>query len=465
MPRLTRTQKYAGLREQLSNDSEASNKNQALNNYEERIRELENVLMNQGKPVIEEITEEPVKEEIETVIEKTVEDKPAETVKEENPVFEEEKEESVFEFLSNLDADNIDKAVNDILGTEIDIFDEPRKEEIKLADFEDIFASIDAEIENIANVSEEAEEIADIDEAPLNEITGEEEVEVITEPEKPVILKEAPVKEEVTLNYVDQDYSAIAKVLAGEVETLNGKVEPVKEETKTVPAVKLVVHEEKIEEVINEVSAIIDELIEEEPIEEKPEETVTIEESKETVNSEKEVNEYINETLKEALDYTKEDGLKTITDISNDMIDTIRHRDEGNKLANEDDVFSNTVSLEIDKVLSEIKEDAPSAISESIQETKIINTINEVAHPVLTKALEEEVEIKSMEETFSQPIISNTLAYENDEEDEEDDDYEYDDDSTPNKILNVILVILIVILAAILGVLAYYMLYAKGIIG
>ena len=122
-------------------------------------------------------------------------------------------------------------------------------------------------------------------------------------------------------------------------------------------------------------------------------------------------------------------------------------------------------SLKIDDVLEDKNEVEPLEVKPEDVAEKLADTI---AHPVLAKSLEEEpVEIKSMEETFTNNATTSTIAFDNkklEKEDTSEEDYYYDDDK-PNKILNVILIILMIMLVAIIGVIVYYILYAKGVIG
>ena len=428
MARLTRTQKFAGLREQLANDREAESTNEDLSKYEDKLKSLQSIF--------DQKEEEPLKEEIEEIL---IE----EPVKKE-PVEEEEKEE--FDFLSSLDTNNIDKAVNDLINQKIAIIEEPVKEEEKeedkpfdLGELDEIFKQIDG-IKNENEVAEfEEKEEKKEEKDPLEEINsvienienvvgiiGDINKEVEQVIEKPVVEYRVPIKEEQVVNIIDEDYNSVALKLEKIVEDLNGKVEPVEEK--------------KLEEVNNG---------------------------------------YVDETLAEVEEYNKNDGQKTVEEISKTLIENIRHNKEEKEAIKAEDDFSNTVSLEIDKVLNELSINNSTVNLENVLDNEIVAPVeikpeefaeklaDTIEHPVLAKAKDEEpIEIMPMEETFKQEVLDDTIPFVMDDVKEEDEEeVEYYDDEKPNKILNIFLIILIVILLAILGVIAYYILYAKGIIG
>ena len=190
-------------------------------------------------------------------------------------------------------------------------------------------------------------------------------------------------------------------------------------------------------------------------------------------------NGYVDETLAEVEEYNKNDGQKTVEEISKTLIENIRHNKEEKEAIKAEDDFSNTVSLEIDKVLNELSINNSTVNLENVLDNEIVAPVeikpeefaeklaDTIEHPVLAKAKDEEpIEIMPMEETFKQEVLDDTIPFVMDDVKEEDEEeVEYYDDEKPNKILNIFLIILIVILLAILGVIAYYILYAKGIIG
>ena len=136
----------------------------------------------------------------------------------------------------------------------------------------------------------------------------------------------------------------------------------------------------------------------------------------------------------------------------------------------EDENFSNTVSMEISKIMDEIstQEEPVNPLNEQIEEP-VVNK-PDMEHPVLAKKLEEQeeevVEIKNLKEIDIEPVtdatISSTIPFivSNDDDDE----YDVDEDEGSNTILNIILIILIIILVAVLGLIVFYILKTKGII-
>ena len=195
---------------------------------------------------------------------------------------------------------------------------------------------------------------------------------------------------------------------------------------------------------------------------------------------------YVNETIQEVSDYNKQNGEQTIGQLTNNMVNEIRHHEEPKpveeevkeiKFTGSDEDFNNTVSMEISKIMDEIPADRdveakPQPVYEEPkhvikEEPKPV--IEE--HPVLAKKLEDTVEedvveIKSLneieaEETLTRDTVSNTIPFvvTNDE----DEDIE-DDEEGSNTILNIILIVLIIILVVVLGLIVFYILKTKGII-
>ena len=324
-------------------------------------------------------------------------------------------------------------------------------------------------------------------------------------------------------------------MLKKEVLELNGPVEPVKEEEEVIiePELKeltnldtlidgLVVEEEialpnldipEVNEIVEEEASVeseivlpdldipeVDELIEKPSVEEVPElveqpiarENVTLPEvdapkidepvveETSVEPSDVDVNSLLDKTLEEVADYNTQAGRLTVDENLNSLIEDVRHG--GFNDDEEDDDFSNTVTLEIDKVLSEINLEPVTGPTVSLDEV-LDNTVevdpidakrekaaeklaDTLTHPVLTKTLEESpVEIKTLDETFTKDLSTTaTLSFKKNEIAEEDDeDYYYDDDK-PNKVLNVVLIVLLVIFLIIVGVIVYFLLLAKGIL-
>lgn len=565
MARLTRTQKFAALREELANSSEQTTVNNDLNKYKEKLDSLQNASENVEK-----------KEEYDIKVE------PLPTFNEVKEEVKEEEKKVENDFFADFNLDSINEAIDKIVKQNVEIIDnsdnndnkveevEPVVEEVKPVEVENVNSLIDQTLEELTEVIGEIEEkvepevevelikeeepivvperieepynyieqdYADIAELLKNEVLElngpvepAKEEEVIVEPE--IIV---PERVEEPYNHIEQDYADIAELLKKEVLELNGPVEPVKEEEEVIVEPELseltnldtlidglVVEEEialpnldipEVNEIVEEEASVeseivlpdldipeVDELIEKPSVEEAPElveqpiasenvalpevdapkvdEPVVEEPSVEP--SDVDVNSLLDKTLEEVADYNTQAGRLTVDENLNSLIEDVRHG--GFNDDEEDDDFSNTVTLEIDKVLSEINLEPVTGPTVSLDEV-LDNTVevdpidakrekaaeklaDTLTHPVLTKTLEESpVEIKTLDETFTKDLSTTaTLSFKKNEIAEEDDeDYYYDDDK-PNKVLNIVLIVLLVVFLIIVGVIVYFLLLAKGIL-
>ena len=569
MARLTRTQKFAALREELANSSEQTTVNNDLNKYQDKLNSLQSASENVEKKEEYDIKVEPLPT-FNEVKEEVKEDKEEEKKVENN-------------FFADFNLDSINEAIDKIVKQNVEIIDnsdnndnkveekEPVVEEVKPVEVENTNSLIDQTLDELTEVIGEIEEkvepevevelvteeepiivperieepynyieqdyadIAELLKKEILELNGpvepvKEEEEVIVEPE--IIV---PERIEEPYNYIEQDYADIAELLKKEVLELNGPVEPVKEEEEIIvdPELSeltnldtlidgLVVEEEialpnldipEVNEIVEEEPSVeseivlpdldipeVDELIEKPSVEEAPElveqpiasenvalpeadaskadEPVVEETSAEP--SDVDVNSLLDKTLEEVADYNTQAGRLTVDENLNSLIEDVRHG--GFNDDEEDDDFSNTVTLEIDKVLSEINLEPVTGPTVSLDEV-LDNTVevdpidakrekaaeklaDTLTHPVLTKTLEESpVEIKTLDETFTKDLSTTaTLSFKKNEIAEEDDDDYYYDDDKPNKVLNVVLIVLLVIFLIIVGVIVYFLLLAKGIL-
>ena len=563
MPRLTRTQKFAELRDSLANDKESSLQTKDLSNYEDRLNSITEILSPQS-----------YKEEAAPVYEA-----PAPAV--ETPVYENKSEE------------------NDPKYTWTDFEETPVEQLVdsfKNNDLEDQIQQMDAAVPNwpsaeeqivSAPVQEKVEEVSIASTAETKPLIDEPvyEAPVI---DKPIIREEENIKPlidesqyissytDIDYNYEEPSYTAPliddsapkqetveeAKpqveetVYPGyyrpspEVEALYKEAEAKKEEeVKPLIETPDFDHVERLEEAAPVVEtpaveetaapapiiddAFIDDLpiatIAEEtaqaPVEEAPVETpAPVEEyvDNHAVDYEATTNSYISDTIDEVGRYNMAKGDMTISQLTNNMVNEVRHHEEPQvqtpaveekpvvtplvtpvqapveeavlDTTNEDDEFSNTVSMEIDKIIDDIKEvEAKEAKEEKvIEQAPAIEPILDVEeiedvkvaepapveetpapveeHPVKAIAQEEPqeevVEIKNLKELEAEPVrdtVSNTIPFvvatEEDEEEIEDDDEE-----GSNTILNIILIVLIIVLIAVLGLIVFYILKTKGIL-
>ena len=508
MARLTRTQKFAALREELANSSEQTTVNNDLNKYQDKLNSLQSASNKE--------TQEK-KEEFDVSVE------PLPTYNEVKEEVKEEEKKVENDFFADFNLDSINEAIDKIVKQNVEIIDnsdnndnkveevEPVVEEVKPVEVENINSLIDETLDKLTEVIGEIEE----------KVEPEVEVELVAE-EEPIVVPERieepynyieqdyadiaellkkevlelngpvePVKEEEVIaepeiivperieepyNYIEQDYADIAELLKKEVLELNGPVEPVKEEEE-------VIVEPELQELTN-LDTLIDGLVVEEeialPNSDIPEVNEIVEEEPNVDPSDVDVNSLLDKTLEEVADYNTQAGRLTVDENLNSLIEDVRHG--GFNDDEEDDDFSNTVTLEIDKVLSEINLEPVTGPTVSLDEV-LDNTVevdpidakrekaaeklaDTLTHPVLTKTLEESpVEIKTLDETFTKDLSTTaTLSFKKNEIAEDDDeDYYYDDDK-PNKVLNVVLIVLLVIFLIIVGVVVYFLLLAKGIL-
>lgn len=383
MARLTRTQKYAELRDKIAQDREESFKTNELSEYENKLKKLngfDNELysaINNNEDVL--LNDRPV-------------------IKEEDKQAQEDHIKSLDEILDSMMGTSFPSTSND----------------------EDISTSV---IEEKTMTSEST-----------NNNQEEEKKNILS-----------------TMQIISEEVQELSDIIGDE---------PVENNTPI-----LYRSEEKSEPVINENT-----------IETKKENNI------ETIND-----DFVRNTLNEADVINTGAGRTILSQLTDNIVDEVRHPEESGRIAEErfaDSDFSNTVSLEIEKVLAEIKgqsqeqavviEDKPVENNDDIFTDEMFNnptTISETfEHPVLAKTVEEPVvDIKNINETFSNPVVdSNVLddtipfVVDRNEIDQDDED---DEEEAPSKVLNVILGILIFVLVAVLGVIVYYILVAKGIIG
>lgn len=298
-------------------------------------------------------------------------------------------------------------------------------------------ADVEDESEKIDRIDTEAEKLAAMQ--FLNDIVSEKEEEVVEE----TIQEQEPVSENIT-------------------EEVN--------ETETK------------EEDLAETHEVVEETAEEVTKEDNAPEEVVVEEAADNHAPEDIDHSYdsslIQETINEVGEYNRSVGEETITTLTNNLVHSVRHpgatRSEKHHFSEvpvsdtntkNDEEFSNTVSLEITKIMDEISN------SEDVHEVpEVVNDPVE-QHPVLTKALEDEaeedvVEIKNIKELEAEEAtsstISNTIPFV--VAAGEEDLIEVDEEDDSNTILNIILIVLIVILVAVLGLIIFYILRTRGII-
>lgn len=225
----------------------------------------------------------------------------------------------------------------------------------------------------------------------------------------------------------------------------------------------------------------------------------------------KERETYLNQTLSDVNSYNQINGQQTINQLVDDSVDEIRHHriepvddaefiesvdetssqeatdntyawrpftEDGKEELDADKVtvdeeFSNTVSMEISKMMDEISQVSTEDNKPEFVEvtptneptaTPVVEDIK-VEGTVVEEKPEEVLEIKNiseLEEDIAKDTMSNTIPFVVAADDEE--IVEEDEDDSPNTVLNIILIVLIILLVAVLGLIVFYILKTKGIL-
>ena len=198
MARLTRTQKFAALREELANSSEQTTVNNDLNKYQDKLNSLQSASENVEK-----------KEEYDIKVE------PLPTFNEVKEEVKEEEKKVENDFFADFNLDSINEAIDKIVKQNVEIIDnsdnndnkveekEPVVEEVKPVEVENTNSLIDQTLDELTEVIGEIEE----------KVEPEVEVELVTE-EEPIVV---PERIEEPYNYIEQDYADIAELLKKEV--------------------------------------------------------------------------------------------------------------------------------------------------------------------------------------------------------------------------------------------------------
>ena len=526
MAKLTRTQKYAELRETLANDPESSLSTKELSDYENRLNNITNQLENEVKQVQEvaqgiakeakevvsnEVPEEykwvdfedvtaPIEQLVESfkveqnnnvqenVTENNVEINAQETVTYQQPVVEPVYEQPVVEHIQQEEPVE-ERNINDVMQ--------------EINPFEDDFKPVEPEVKefvpdtNYHNV--EVSPIGDKEQVtyesgpPIAEFEKEEpemmglyvnpEIEKAYRENEERLQEEALNNQEPQLNTVEQQ---IHKGIVSESDFE-----------------KQVIEDTRVKE--DETKKVYEPIVEvEEP--EKPQSTILEEPADNHAldHEDDHTNTFISDVMNEVSAHNQQTGSKTINQLTNDIVSEVRHSDKPveqkpvvNKeiIKEDDEEFSNTVSTEISRIMDEYEASTPAP--QPVQQPKVATPANtpvsevelkqevkpkptpqpvkevKEEHPVLTKALEDEkaedvVEIKNIDDTdLSAPAMKDattgTIPFVVAASDDELVDDEFEEDGS-NTILNIILIILIVILLAVLGLIIFYILKTRGII-
>lgn len=433
MARLTRTQKYADLREQLANDKEEIIASRDLSSYQDRFNAVQETLAPASVEKQEEAPAdiwqpfEPVNQEVaqennfEPIQEEEIEEAPAfvETPVEEAPAF--------------VETPVVEEQVEEVPAFELPAFEKPAFE------------------------------------SPVFEQPVQEETKVEPFP----TFEEDKAKENGSA-YFDSFMS-----------------QPVQNEEKITDFNSFFEDKQEVP-VSEEISSVFED----------------VKDDSGEIISQKERDSYLNQTLSDVDAFNAINGENTIKTTLDNLVDEVRHPEGKPEVAEEievvepadntyawtpfteqeldadkldeqvmdDEEFSNTVSLEISKIMDEVanapkqevkfeevkpeEEVIPEVQEEKVEEVEETIQIEEV---VPEEKPEEVVEIKNIAEIENEPAkdtMSSTIPFVVAEEDEEVLDDEDEDGS--NTVLNVILIVLIVVLVAVLGLIVFYILKTKG---
>ena len=456
MAKLTRTQKYADLRETLANDKEPSLSTNELSNYEEKLTNMT------GYSLYGSNTEE------------------SRTVPEEDQkyVWTDFDDSSIENYSVDL---NDSKSGSDFFNDELYVWN----------DFQEVSQNKPAQPEVQSQPEYQPQTLADSLRQQANEVPQpvkeEENVASFYEGE----VDDVPVEPAYTQPTQQFDNPATEEPQYMGLYNANSEVEEAyKEAEKRQADTETKDFDSTLAETLS-----VDKLIEDSSLEKKvtdnnvnayvsneplhaSEDRHAVEHTNDTPNT------IINETINEVGEYNRSAGEQTITQLTNNMVNEVRRREsrlESRKYTEvpvsdkkQDEEFSNTVSMEINKVMDEISNTQEISKAAKQQEKTIVSEKPvEEKHPVLTKKLEEEktedvVEIKNIAEIKKEvkatnDTISGTIPFVvSASGDEELIDGDVEEDS--NTILNIILVVLIIILVALLGLIVFYILKTKGII-
>ena len=500
MARLTRTQKYAELREKMAHDSEAGTLTPELSKYDEKLNELDELFKQTAAPtkndqgldnnfdylnILNDIKIDPI--ELQPQTETKKEPKPVEEVDTIEKISQDKAKKvlSIEEMVENMVAE-VEKEIRSIAPVEarptntINVETlEPIKEETPVV-VEEPVEKVTETIEEIVRepVKEETpteETVTEVkEETPVAEETPEEEVrEASPVPEEPAEVH-APVYENEFVG-MEERANTIISVMDPSL-----KPEPVKEEelaeTEEVTEVRETPAEETKEETVEvniDEPIVIEEPVLEETAEETKEETAELEEPKEVID-----NGFVNLAIEEAKNYNLEKGNETIDTIPETIIEKTRHAEVEIPEEEEEKDVANTISMELNNVLNSLNEEPAKVNEPAVDETKVIEKVAEFEetkepaveeHHAIAKELEKEedvVEIKNITETLKiKPQVDSNVLDDTIPFDVAGSEEEEDEDDLPSKTLNIILGVLIGVLVLVLLVIVYYILVARGIIG
>ena len=481
MQKLTRTQKFAGLRDSLANDAETNITSSDLTNYQNRLDAVQETLaptpevnVNKNEEVVEnnsvnindvskqepqennysndsvsnvQEVEEPKQVEKENIINtvtKTVEEpKQVENDNTINTVTE-----TIVENQENQNDDYIESLINkepqesdyfsQFMSTAQDV--EPKKDYSSYFendsddkfDIDSIFSEVfnDVKDNTDAKITEQERDNylnQAIDDAnSYINVSGEVNTDQIVNN----LVDEVRHPEEPSQKNLDAALDVNEGISEESVDDSYSwnEEEPLDADVETSPEVENVSNEEFTNTVSMEVSKIMDEINNKEVVEEKVVEEVKPVETAPIIE-------------KKIIEETKPVESKPI--IEEKVEPVIKE-----EVKVEEKIVEPIVQKEV-----KIEEPAKETVVEKVKPTFVEDKTEDI------------VEIKNIAEMDNEPIketVSSTIPFIVDSNDE--DEIEDDEDDSPNTILNIILIVLIVALVAVLGLIIFYILKTKGIL-
>ena len=451
MQKLTRTQKFAGLRDSLANDAETNITSSDLTNYQNRLDAVQETLaptpevnVNKNEEVVENnsvnINDAPKQEPQENYsndsvsnVQEVEEPKQVENDNTINTVTE-----TIVENQDNQNDDYIENLLNkepqesdyfsQFMSTAQDV--EPKK------DYSSYFENDSDDKFDIDSIfSEVFNDVKDNTDAKITEQERDNYLNQAIDDANSYINVSGEVNtDQIVNNLVDEvrhPEEPSQKNLDAALDVNEGiseenyswnEEEPLDADVETSPEVENVSNEEFTNTVSMEVSKIMDEINNKEVVEEKVVETAPIIEKK-IIEETKPVES------KPIIEEKVEPVIKEEVKVEEKIVEPV--------------------------VQKEVK------IEEPIKET----VVEKVKPTFVEDKTEDIVEIKNIAEMDNEPIketVSSTIPFIVDSNDE--DEIEDDEDDSPNTILNIILIVLIVALVAVLGLIIFYILKTKGIL-
>lgn len=462
MAKLTRTQKYAEFRENLSHDSESSLSTKELSDYEDRLNNMTNYaeanenVTHENVSVASDVNNANIAET--TPIEQLVDSFKEQEKLDQQQVRRDQTIEQSLEELQNILKQDYQSMHNQDVQ---EVKQEPVEENTPYSNIEispigsthTYEQQVPVQNENVAELEEEPQYMGLYVNPKIEQAYKENELK---------IEEERKLQEEAA---TQSSYEAQIKTGIVDGNTLND----------------VVINNETVEQ--------------QEPIEEEIVRPTIMSEPADNhaINyTGTAQNTYINEVMSEVDEHLKQNGQQNINDLTEDMVNEVRRNENKTVLKpkeveyseptnNNDESYSNTVSMEISKIMDEVVEtDSQKVVSPAAQVKQEVKAQREEKtnvqvepHPVLTQSLpqekkEEVVEIKNIDDIDVNDVpvkeaTTGTIPFVVSANDEEFIDDDNEEDSS-NTILNIILIILIVILVAVLGLIIFYILKTRGVI-